>query len=972
MADGERMQLRSMVEKDKESNRGETTTHDGEGPDTAETITPIPTDHTQEWSDGLDDLDRAVRVSSRKVRKFWYIPDLKNTQLKSMGELRLQHPNDPMHILINAPELKRFFKTSTFEISIDSGKVYTYTDPKVDIGVGLEDMPFDIEKLEEHFKEYTKVPEVHHKMERIPLMERTTPTTEVMPLREFENNVSKFLKLCKMYGETSCELSRRSLGSEEETTRAFDSLQPYISDILEQIEKGHALFRIEREVRNRKGRGRLTIPYIVPKERLITNAKQLKEFVDAVDDDLRRVIEDARAQEEEFENREQARREEEARQEQVRRNTRSRSLGYEAITSTPLREQSIYPITSNRQTNRNVLFDPNPTRHSYTQIRDSQGSNGSDGYDQLSNDSLSQDTDTNDRISPTSDRDTDSERRSNWQRNNTTGYGNRATGSSSRTSFQNEQSSYPQRNTVTCYRCGEQGHIRTGCSVPEVYCTICRTSNHGTRACRRYNSTNDCPPNSSNNTEYHPTATPPQGETNGLFAPTRTSTAVHSPIPGTTNNPDPVNITAAMTLAVQQGVSKAIGEGDVSKQMLKNLERFDGKDRSKCLEWISNVEIIAQHSKKTFRELICQSMSPSLLHIFSSVSTFASDQDIKDILLANYSDVPSMAEAVAKLHSIQMLPEEPLATFNSRYQQIHQIAYDASPEKQTNKTAIIDYVKKLPAYSRDKLLKKLARKDSYIKTLQDAFRNAIEINREISFVDATTGRAGETRLTQINELDDSFPDYEINAMSTRSTDRSGNRSFDRSFDRSSSRSSSQNSSFNSRPNFRSNNSSFNSSNSSSQSRHSWGQKPAPQGNSTQQRSFTPQNRFEGQQNNGYTGNNKFEPRRFPTKFNHSRSTPKAQVIFEYTDQNPWDVIHTVRNFINYMKGNPAQRQFFKTNKIVPRRFNTEVNESEIQSSNLEQIQQAVNEDQDLVFDALVAADYIDEINTSCNDSQQSA
>ena len=70
--------------------------------------------------------------------------------------------------------------------------------------------------------------------------------------------------------------------------------------------------------------------------------------------------------------------------------------------------------------------------------------NGSDGYDQLSNDSLSQDTDTNDRISPTSDRDTDSERRNNWQRNHTTGYGTRTTGSSSHTSFQNEQSNYPQ------------------------------------------------------------------------------------------------------------------------------------------------------------------------------------------------------------------------------------------------------------------------------------------------------------------------------------------------------------------------------------------------------------------------------------------------------------------------------------------------------------------------------------------------
>ena len=116
---------------------------------------------------------------------------------------------------------------------------------------------------------------------------------------------------------------------------------------------------------------------------------------------------------------------------------------------------------------------------------------------------------------------------------------------------------YPQRNTVTCYRCGEQGHIRTGCTVQEVYCNICRTSNQGTRACRRYNSPNDSPPNSNSSPEYHPTATPHQGKTNGLFAPTRTSTAVHSPIPGATNNPEPANITVAMTLASTTGSIKS-------------------------------------------------------------------------------------------------------------------------------------------------------------------------------------------------------------------------------------------------------------------------------------------------------------------------------------------------------------------------------------------------------------------------------
>ena len=59
------MQLRSMVDKDKENNQSEETTHhNDEGPDNIETITPIPTNPTHEWDDGLDDLDRAIRVST--------------------------------------------------------------------------------------------------------------------------------------------------------------------------------------------------------------------------------------------------------------------------------------------------------------------------------------------------------------------------------------------------------------------------------------------------------------------------------------------------------------------------------------------------------------------------------------------------------------------------------------------------------------------------------------------------------------------------------------------------------------------------------------------------------------------------------------------------------------------------------------------------------------------------------------------
>ena len=55
---------------------------------------------------------------------------------------------------------------------------------------------------------------------------------------------------------------------------------------------------------------------------------------------------------------------------------------------------------------------------------------------------------------------------------------------------------------------------------------------------------------------------------------------------------------------------------------------------------------------------------------------------------------------------------------------------------------------------------KIAKKDSYIRSLGDAFRTAIEMNKETSFVDAVTNRRthnSPTKIdTQINELEYCF------------------------------------------------------------------------------------------------------------------------------------------------------------------------------------------------------------------------
>ena len=86
-----------------------------------------------------------------------------------------------------------------------------------------------------------------------------------------------------------------------------------------------------------------------------------------------------------------------------------------------------------------------------------------------------------------------------------------------------------------------------------------------------------------------------------------------------------------------------------------------------------------------------------------------------------------------------------------------------------------------------------------------------------------------------------------------------------------------------------------------------------------------------------------------------------------------EMMQTVRGLINLIKANPTTRDQYKSNKLAVRKeYDNEVSESEIHSSNLDQVQQLVNEDTDLVFDALVAADYIDEIDCIDGIRQQQA
>ena len=215
------------------------------------------------------------------------------------------------------------------------------------------------------------------------------------------------------------------------------------------------------------------------------------------------------------------------------------------------------------------------------------------------------------------------------------------------------------RNGPTCFRCREQGHMRQKCRE-RVFCNNYKTFNHDTKACKKQHNNIPTPANSQITTGYHPTATPPplMGTTsatqqahqtgthnsNLLFQnlldnnQQRTSTMIHKLYNGVSPSA-PADIMEGITEIMTQ-VTNNNKRDDASKQVIKNIKIFDGSKKAECISWLSQVKAAARFTNKPFRELICQSMAPAMLHVFSE-----SDEDIKDAILTNYSDIPSTTEA---------------------------------------------------------------------------------------------------------------------------------------------------------------------------------------------------------------------------------------------------------------------------------------------------------------------------------------
>ena len=730
----------------------------------------------------------------------YYVPNFSNSRVGDLIEQRLPIETADGRIVFSCPTLSEFFRTSNFELNLKTGQVFTYLSPPKNIGIACQKDPFDPDFLCNMLREEQDINMAQEEsLERIPNIKKLAGPADTMSLEETEQKICQFCHLWQLYADTSVELKKKSELSQDSAVAACRVYVPYMSDITRQLEEVRKIFAIEKEVRTIKNRGYFPVPHINPQEEKMETAKDKDKILERIDELATAMIQAARQSEENLAREQEQARDRDEQLRLVRQTDRSSLNFFTQANSTPVRNDN------KRTDNQGLHFKTNPTRHVYSTTSDDK-----DLYEPPENGSIIQTASPLQTEQPATNTSKPINRNTMWRHNNNAG----TTVGTHRTM---SVSGMDNRSGPICFRCGERGHLRFNCTE-RVFCDYCKTYNHNSRVCRKQPDNKPSPTGSQIATGYHPTATLPP-LTNGqppnnqflqnLFENNqpRTSTMIQTPYTGASPT-TPADLMEGLTQIINQA-TKSNQWDETAKQMMKNIKIFDGSNKAECINWISQVEAAAKFTNTPFRKLICQSMAPTMLHIFSELSAMATDEDIKEAILTNYSDIPSSTEAATRLQNIQIAVHEPLVTFNHRYKAIHKVAFSIPTRQQENKTVLIEYAKKLPTNTRDKLLRKLAKKNSYIKMLDDAFRQAIDINKESSFVEAATSQSNNqanTRIdTQVNELEDSFQDYYINAMSTRANNRSGDRSWNNSFDKPPQKNNSFNSSYSSRSNYRDNN-----------------------------------------------------------------------------------------------------------------------------------------------------------------------
>ena len=108
----------------------------------------------------------------------------------------------------------------------------------------------------------------------------------------------------------------------------------------------------------------------------------------------------------------------------------------------------------------------------------------------------------------------------------------------------------------------------------------------------------------------------------------------------------------------------------------EKIPRFDGTNPSYCFDWLEQTEVLVnEHHGRIYRGELLLNCGISVSKTIHALPQGAANQNIKDAVLRNHSNLRTVSQRSNAYHQLHQKPDEALQSYNTRYASFFNLAY---------------------------------------------------------------------------------------------------------------------------------------------------------------------------------------------------------------------------------------------------------------------------------------------------------
>ena len=202
----------------------------------------------------------------------------------------------------------------------------------------------------------------------------------------------------------------------------------------------------------------------------------------------------------------------------------------------------------------------------------------------------------------------------------------------------------------------------------------------------------------------------------------------------------------------------------------EKIPRFDGTNPSYCFDWLEQTEVLVnEHHGRIYREELLLNCGTSVSKMIHALPQGATNQNIKDAVLRNHSNLRTVSQRSNAYHQLHQKPNEALQSYNTRYASFFNLAYpELELDNPLSRMHCIHYASSLYGKLGDKMTGRF--NQDLPENLQTAFKKAMNFEPQIITKQSINSR----KIHEVNHIDVGHEDeIEINEAHVRNPNYKG-------------------------------------------------------------------------------------------------------------------------------------------------------------------------------------------------------